>query len=55
MEKYSPGDEKRMVVVLDESRFDDWLSAPADESREFLRPYPAERLTARAGSVRASG
>lgn len=43
---HKPTDEKRMVVVLDEDRWSDWLAAPADRSYSFLRPYPAERLVA---------
>ncbi len=38
--------DKRMVVVLDEDAYADWLSAPAERSMEFLRQYPAERLVA---------
>lgn len=43
---HKPGDEKRMVVVLPESHYDAWLSAPAELSRGFLRPYPADGLVA---------
>jgi putative SOS response-associated peptidase YedK len=43
---HKPEDEKRMVVILDASAYDAWLSAPASDSREFLRPFPAERLVA---------
>lgn len=43
---HKPGDEKRMVVILPESAYDDWLAAPAAESRDFLLPYPAEHLLA---------
>jgi putative SOS response-associated peptidase YedK len=44
---HKPEDEKRMVVVLEEDQYDAWLRAPAAESREFLRQYPAENLVAR--------
>lgn len=37
-------DEKRMIVILQEDEYDDWLSAPAEESRAFLRQYPAELM-----------
>ena len=41
---HKPGDEKRMVVILPEAAYDDWLKAPVDRSMEFIRQYPAERL-----------
>ena len=41
---HKPEDEKRMVVILNESDYDAWLVAPATESRGFLRPFPAENL-----------
>lgn len=37
---HKPGDEKRMVVILEESDYDAWLSAPAARSMEFLVQYP---------------
>ncbi len=40
------GAEKRMVVLLPQARIKDWLTASADESAEFMRPYPADRLVA---------
>jgi putative SOS response-associated peptidase YedK len=45
---HKPSDEKRMVVVLPPERYQDWLQARPDESRDFLRPYPAEALRAQA-------
>lgn len=36
--------EKRMVVILQDEEYDAWLSAPAEESRFFLRQYPAELM-----------
>lgn len=41
---HRPEDEKRMVVILHESQFDAWLDAPAAESMEFMRQFPAEQL-----------
>jgi putative SOS response-associated peptidase YedK len=38
-------DEKRMVVILQDEEYDAWLSAQAEESRFFLRQYPAELMT----------
>lgn len=37
-------DEKRMICILHESDYDSWLSAPPDESRDYLRQYPSELL-----------
>ncbi|WP_434676738.1 SOS response-associated peptidase [Pseudomonas sp. D3-10] len=41
---HKPDDEKRMVVILPQGLYSDWLDAPAHESTEFMRQYPAERL-----------
>ena len=43
---HKPGDEKRSVVVLDEADYDAWLECPTDRQRDFLLPFPAERLIA---------
>ena len=40
------GEEKRMVVVLPERRYADWLDAPASDSMDFMRLYPADGLIA---------
>lgn len=45
---HQPDDEKRMVVILPEDRYEDWLDAPADRSASFMLPYPADHLTAAA-------
>ena len=45
---HKPGDEKRMVVILDEAEYDAWLECPVERMRDFLRPFPAERLQAEA-------
>ena len=41
---HKPEDEKRMVVVVPEDRYDAWLNAPLEASMDFMRAYPAERL-----------
>jgi len=46
---HKPTDEKRMVVILPEAQYDEWLRAAPEQSMEFLRPYPADRLRASAG------
>ena len=43
---HRPTDEKRMIVVLSESRYQEWLKAPAAASMELLRQYPADKLLA---------
>lgn len=43
---HKPDDEKRMVVILAESAYDAWLQAPVAESRDLLKPFPAEALVA---------
>jgi putative SOS response-associated peptidase YedK len=49
---HKPGDEKRMVVVLDEADYDAWLDTPVERQRDFLRQYPADRLTATPAPLR---
>lgn len=48
---HKPTDEKRMVVILPEERYEDWLTASPEQSMEFMRPYPAKELKS-AASVR---
>ena len=43
---HKPKDEKRMVVILPEASYDDWLTAPVAKSMELLRQYPADRMVA---------
>jgi len=43
---HKPEDEKRMVVVLDETDYDRWLDAPKERMRDFLTRYPAQALEA---------
>lgn len=37
-------DEKRMVVILPQGLYGDWLNSGADDSMEFMRQYPADRM-----------
>ena len=47
MHRYQqPGNEKRMVVILNEGSVDAWLGARPEKAREFMRAYPANWLTA---------
>ena len=43
---HRPDDEKRIIVILPESRYEDWLNAPAEKSQDFIQHYPAEALVA---------
>lgn len=45
---HKPTDEKRMVVILPEAAYGDWLSASASDSMDFMQPYPADRLAVHA-------
>lgn len=38
--------DKRMVVILNEDSYEAWLDAPVEGSMEFMRQYPADRLSA---------
>ncbi|MBN45329.1 MAG: DUF159 family protein [Methylophaga sp.] len=42
---HKPNDEKRMLCFLHDDEHEAWLSAPAEESREFLRQFPSELMT----------
>lgn len=35
-----------MVVILLEGAYGEWLTAPADATRDFLVPFPVDRLVA---------
>ena len=41
---HKPGDEKRMVVILHEHQYDEWLTATPEKSKDFMRQYPAHLL-----------
>ena len=45
---HNPTDEKRMVVILPEKAYQDWLEAPLDRAKEFLVPYSADAMVAMA-------
>jgi putative SOS response-associated peptidase YedK len=44
---HKPTDEKRMVVILEPERYQDWLE-PKHNAMDFMRPYPADLLQASA-------
>ena len=41
-------DEKRMVVILPDNRYDDWLFSDLTHRVDFLQAYPADALRAKA-------
>jgi putative SOS response-associated peptidase YedK len=46
---HKPGDEKRSVVIVRPSSYEDWLSCRStDEARSFLQLYPADEMHAEA-------
>jgi len=45
-EYHQPGKEKRMVVILSDESYKDWLEAGPEDTRDFLQPYPADALVA---------
>lgn len=45
---HKPLDEKRMVVILHEDHYDDWLNAAPERSQPWLRAHPAPTLIASA-------
>ncbi|RGE44876.1 SOS response-associated peptidase [Comamonas testosteroni] len=47
MNRYGhPGNDKAMPAILNEGAYDAWLNAKVNKAKEFLRPYPAEKLRA---------
>jgi putative SOS response-associated peptidase YedK len=48
---HKPQDEKRMVVILPEERYHDWLHAPLVHVGEFLQQYPEDWMVASAAQV----
>ncbi len=43
---HRPNDEKRMVVILDEADYEDWLSPDSSSAHGLIRQFDAERLIA---------
>ncbi|WP_232312168.1 SOS response-associated peptidase [Achromobacter spanius] len=35
-----------LVVILREGAYGDWLTAPAEATRDFLAPFPSDKLVA---------
>lgn len=45
---HKPGEEKRMVMILDPLQYDGWLEGTLAAEPEVYQPYPAEQLKAEA-------
>jgi putative SOS response-associated peptidase YedK len=41
---HKPDEEKRMVVILPQGTYADWLNAPLEKCGQFLQAYPSDRL-----------
>ena len=48
---HKPTDEKRMVVILPEDRYDSWLNTQPEQSKAFMTHYPAQSLQAEPASA----
>ena len=48
---HKPADEKRMVVILPESGYSEWLETKVGGEGDFLVPYPAELLVAASAAM----
>lgn len=52
MQRFHKADaEKRMVAVLPDGHFDDWLSCPADQMHTMLARFPAEQFLGEAAPL----
>ena len=36
---HKPTDEKRMVIILDEGEYDDYLSCPVEDAKKYFRQW----------------
>lgn len=43
---HKPGEEKRMVVILEPGSYDEWLQVKPERAPTWLTQFPAERLVA---------
>jgi putative SOS response-associated peptidase YedK len=48
---HKPGDQKRMVAVLNDDACEAWLMAPPGQSMAFMRQCPPEQLVAATDDV----
>ncbi|MDB5742950.1 MAG: hypothetical protein JWR68_1265 [Polaromonas sp.] len=43
---HKPADEKRMVAILADGAYHDWLNASVEQAMSFMHPFPADQLLA---------
>lgn len=43
---HKPDDEKRIVAILNDDQYDDWLKAKPKNRMDFIKQYPAEQMVA---------
>jgi len=43
---HKPGDEKRMVVILEPQQYHDWMGGSLQDDAAVFAPYPADQLVA---------
>jgi putative SOS response-associated peptidase YedK len=43
---HKPGEEKRIVVILEPQQYHDWLQGSLQDDAEVFAPYPADQLVA---------
>jgi putative SOS response-associated peptidase YedK len=43
---HKPGEEKRMVVILEPGSYEEWLHVKPEHAPSWLTQFPAERLVA---------
>ena len=48
---HKPSDEKRMVVILAEDAYEEWLAVPVSKCAKLLKTFPAGSLQAHAKSA----
>jgi len=52
MQKFhKPSDEKRMVVILRTSQYQEWLRAKPEDSMQFMQPFDSDKLVAEASAT----
>lgn len=42
---HRPGEEKRMVIILSDEQFDEWLSCSPEDAPKFFRPWMGELVS----------
>jgi putative SOS response-associated peptidase YedK len=48
---HKPGDEKRMLVLLEPEQYQGWLEGELVNEEDIYRPWPAQQLVAEAAPL----